>query len=94
MSADLSIKATVLTETGTPLTSSRQDLTPTGVMIKGTGSIPNGALRAIAQEALAAFTGSHESHHGFKVSAEPSFHEEAEDTITIFAVSKSLAARK
>jgi hypothetical protein len=87
MSADLTIEATVITQSGT-------DLTPVGVTIKGTGSIPNGALRAIAQEALAAFTGSHESHHGFKVSAEPSFHEETDDTVTIFPVFKSLAARK
>lgn len=86
MSADLTITATVITQTGA-------DLTPVGVQIKGTGSIPNGALRSIAQETLASFTGSVEAHHGFKVSAEPSFKEEMDDTVTIFPVFKSITAR-
>ena len=92
MSADLTITATVITATA--ITQSGSDLTPVGVQIKGTGSIPNGALRAIAQETLATFTGSVESHHGFKVSAEPSFHEETDDTVTIFPVFESLTFRK
>jgi len=81
--SDLTIEATVITQSGT-------DLTPVAVKINGTGSIPNGALRAIAMEALATFTGSHESHHGFKVEAEPSFKEEMDDTISIFPVFRSL----
>ena len=87
MSADLIIEATVITQTGT-------DLTPVGVKITGTGSIPNAALRAIAVETLATFTGSVEAHHGFKVEAEPSFREEMDDTVTIFPVYKSLVAQR
>ncbi len=86
MSADLTITATVITQSGT-------DLTPIAVQIKGTGSIPTGALRAIAMETLETFTGSVEAAHGFKVEAEPSFHEKAEDTVTFFPVFKSLTRR-
>lgn len=86
MSADLTITATVITQSGT-------DLTPVGVKINGTGAMGNGSLRAIAQEALATFTGSYEQSHQYKVNAEPSFKEETDDTVTIFPVFKSLVAR-
>ena len=86
MSVDLTITATVITQSGV-------DLTPVGVQIKGTGNMPTGAVRAVAIEALEAFTGSGQAHHGFKVEAEPSFHEQTEDTMTIFPVFKSLASR-
>lgn len=79
MTADLTIEATVITQSGS-------DLTPVGVSIKGTGSIPVPALRAIAQEAIDSFTGSVEAHHGHKVDLFPSFHEQTDDTLTIFPV--------
>lgn len=75
MSADLTIEATVITASGT-------DLTPVGVTIKGTGAIPFAALASIAQEAVNSFTG------GIKyvVDVEPTFHEQTDDTVTMFRV--------
>jgi hypothetical protein len=75
MSADLTIEATVITQTGT-------DLTPVGVTVKGTGSIPFAALAAIAQEAVNSFTGSIK----YVVDVEPTHHEQADDTVTMFRV--------
>lgn len=83
MSADLTIEATIITKSG-------EDLTPVGVKINGTGSIPIPALRAIAQEAVDSFTGSVEASHGHKVDLFPSFQEETDDTVTIFPVFTSL----
>jgi len=77
--SDLTIKATVITESGT-------DLTPVAVTIKGTGDIPVEALRAIAQEAVDSFTGSVATHHGHKVNLFPSFQEKTDDTVTTFPV--------
>lgn len=74
--SDLTIKATVITQSGT-------DLTPVGVTIKGTGAIPVAALAAIAQEAVDTFTGSSSM---YTVDAQPTFHEQAEDTVTMFRV--------
>lgn len=79
MSADLTIEATVITQSGT-------DLTPVGVTIKGTGAIPHSALRDIAVEALESFTGSKEYTNGFTVDRYPSFQEQTDDTVTMFPI--------
>lgn len=79
MSADLKIEATIITQSGT-------DLTPRGVTVKGTGNMSHSAVREVAVEALDSFTGTYEG--GYMVDRYPSFHEKAEDTVTMFPVVK------
>lgn len=85
MSADLTITATVITQSG-------MDLTPVAVQVRGTGMMPTGPIRSIAEEALMQYAVVNEEAKAFKIEAEPSFHEQAEDTMTIFPV-KSLTHR-
>jgi hypothetical protein len=87
MTADLTITATVITQSGV-------DLTPVAVQVRGTGMMPTPAIRAIAAETLMQYAVVNEDAKAFKVEAEPSFHEQAEDTVTFFPVFKSLTGRK
>ena len=77
----LTITANVLTEVVGDGT------TPVGVLVKNTGNIPVDAVRSIALEALATFTGGHKAT-GYRVADNHTFHEKAEVTNTIFAVEK------
>lgn len=77
--SNLTITADIITKSGT-------DLTPVGVTIKGTGAMSYAALREIAVEALESYTGSKEVINGYRVDRYPSFHEQAEDAVTMYPI--------